>query len=229
MHPTSENTLVFMAKWPEPGRSKTRLSPPLSPDEAAGLARAFLLDTLAEAGRSDADLWLAFAPASAAAAFRSLVGPAVGLIEADTADLGRALDQAQRTAFAMGYRRVALVASDLPHLDADRYTDAFAELANADVAIGPSSDGGYYLLAAERLTPRLFQDVSWSTATVYGETLARAAESGLSVATIATCDDIDTASDLVRLADALRRRPGAIHTRPLLERCSLLLEGVAAV
>jgi rSAM/selenodomain-associated transferase 1 len=228
MQRKSESALIFMVKWPEPGRAKTRLSPPLSLAESADLARAFLLDTLAEAARSDADRWLAFAPASAAASFRSLAGPGIGLIEAETADLGLALARAQSAALAMGYRRVALVASDLPHLDAACYADAFAALWHADVAIGPSSDGGYYLLAAARPTPRLFQDVTWSTAAVYQETLVHAGEAGLSVASIAACDDVDTATDLVWLFDALRRRPGAGHTLLLLEQCSALLEGVAA-
>jgi hypothetical protein len=70
--------------------------------------------------------------------------------------------------------------------------------------------------------------VTWSTASVYQETLVRAGEAGLSVASIAACDDVDTAPDLVWLIDALRRRPGAGHTLLLLERCSALLEGVAA-
>jgi rSAM/selenodomain-associated transferase 1 len=217
-----------MVKSPEPGRAKTRLSPPLSLVEAADLARAFLLDTLAEAERTDADRWLAFAPASAVASMGILAGPDAGLIEAEAADLGLALDCAQRTALAMGYRRVALVASDVPHLDAARYDDAFRAMRYVDVAIGPSSDGGYYLLAAKQPTPRLFQDMTWSTASVYNETLLRAAEVGLSVASIAGCDDIDTAADLVRLLDALRSRPGAGHTLTLLEHCSVLLEGVAA-
>ena len=228
MQRMSENALVFMVKWPEPGRAKTRLSPPLSLVEAADLARAFLLDTLAEASRADADRWLAFAPAAAAGSIRSLAGPDVGLIEAEASDLGRALDRAQCAALAMGYRKVALVASDLPHLDAARYADAFTALQRVEVAIGPSSDGGYYLLAAARSTPHLFRDVAWSTASVYDETLRRAAEAGLYVTPIAGCDDVDTASDLVWLRDALRHRPGAGHTRSVLERCSWLSDGAAA-
>lgn len=228
MHRRSENALVFMVKSPEPGRVKTRLCPPLSFVEAADLARAFLLDTLAEAARTDADRWLAYAPASAAASIQSLAGPDFGMIEAQAADLGRALDRAQRAALAMGYRRVALAASDLPHLSATRYDEAFSALGRADVAIGPSSDGGYYLLAAGQRTPHLFHDMAWSTDSVYFETLLRAAEAGLSVAPIAGCDDVDTFSDLVRLDDTLRHRPGATHTRTALERCAWLLEGVAA-
>src|SRR5581483_8224650 len=106
MHRQSENALVLMAKWPHPGRTKTRLSPPLTPSEAAELARAFLLDTLAEAARADADRILAFAPLSAAEDFRRLVGPNVGLIPAEAPHLGIALREGQRAALAMGYRHV---------------------------------------------------------------------------------------------------------------------------
>ena len=83
-----DHALVFMAKWPEAGRSKTRLTPALSPIEAADLARCFLLDMLAEATLIDADRWLAFTPASAGVQFRALCGPDVGLIPAETSDLG---------------------------------------------------------------------------------------------------------------------------------------------
>src|SRR5215216_1501130 len=139
----SSDALVFMAKWPEPGRTKTRLCPPLSPAQAAALARAFLLDTLAEATRVGADRWLAFAPAGAEGDFAALAGAGVGLIEADAGGLGAALRRSQ----------AALVAADMPHLEARRYAEALAALDGADVVIGPSGDGGYYLLAASRPTP----------------------------------------------------------------------------
>ena len=220
-YPRPEGALVFMAKWPEAGRSKTRLSPPLTPGEAAELARCFLLDTLAEAARADADCFLAFAPLSAAQAFRRLAGPTVGLIPAEAPHLGLALREGQRTALAMGYRRVALVGSDLPHLPASRYADAFAALAEADVAIGPSGDGGYYLLAAERTTPSLFEQIAWSTPAVYQQTLDRAAGAGLRTAAVAGCDDVDTAADLPALLAALRERPGAGYTLAMLERLAV--------
>lgn len=228
MQSRSENALVFMVKWPEPGRAKTRLSPPLSPDDAAALARAFLLDTLAAAATGDADLWLAYAPAAAERSFRSLVGSRAGLIAAEAADLGVALERSQCAAFDLGYRRVALVASDLPHLDACHYAAAFNALGRSDLAIGPSSDGGYYLIAAGRPTPQLFHGMVWSTPAVFDETRQRAVALGLRVATLATCDDVDTAADLIWLVDALRRRPGAGHTLGLLERMLPLLDGAAA-
>jgi rSAM/selenodomain-associated transferase 1 len=200
----------------------------LSPAEAAALAHAFLLDALAGAASADADRWLAFAPAAARPKFAALVGPEVGLIEADAPDLGGALCHAQRAAFSRGYARVALVGADLPHLPARRYAEAFAALDGADVALGPCGDGGYYLLASARPTPHLFRDVTWSTAHVHAQTLRRAAEVGLSLSPIAGCGDVDTPADLVWLLDLLRASPGAGHTLAQLERCAPLLGGLPA-
>lgn len=216
MQRRTDNALVFMVKWPQPGRSKTRLCPPLSPQQAAALARCFLLDTLAGARASGADCWLAFAPAGAEGDFRRLAGPDVGLIPAEAASLGDALREAQRAALALGYRRVALVGSDLPHLPPIRYAEAFAALSGADAALGPCADGGYYLLAASAPTPGLFERITWSTAVVSMQTRARAREHGLRLAEIAPCDDVDTAADLPALFEALTAAPGAGHTLALL-------------
>jgi rSAM/selenodomain-associated transferase 1 len=224
----SQNALVFMAKWPEPGRAKTRLSPPLTPAEAAEMARCFLLDTLLEAAAADADRYLAFTPREAAPLFATLAGPGVGLIPADGPHLGVGLCAGQAAALARGYERVALVGSDLPHLPAHRYAEAFAALDHADVAIGPSGDGGYYLLAARAPTPALFENINWSTSVVLAQTLHRARTAGLRTAILPACDDADTADDLLPLLTALRVRPGAGHTLALLEQIVACLIGVAA-
>lgn len=212
----SNQALLYMTKWPESGRAKTRLSPPLTLEEAARLARCFLLDTLDAARVADADRYLAFAPMDAREPFRALVGPDVGLIPAEGAHLGVSLHEAMRAAFALGYARAAVVASDVPHLPPTRYADAFAALNSADVAIGPSADGGYYLLATARPIPRLFEGIAWSTETVCTTTLARAAELSLRVAVLPSCDDVDTAADLPRLHAALRGQPHGARTRAAL-------------
>jgi uncharacterized protein len=217
---TASSALVFMAKWPEAGAAKTRLSPPLTLSEAAELAQCFLLDTLAQASTIEADRFIAFSPLSACEKFRKLVGPDVGLIAAQGTDLGDALYQAQSAALALGYSQVALVGSDLPHLPRSRYQEALAGLSDADVVIGPCPDGGYYLLATKSETPALFEHVTWSSPAVYQQTLAQASKAGLRVTAIASCEDIDTAADLPPLLETLRGRPGAGHTLALLEPLS---------
>jgi rSAM/selenodomain-associated transferase 1 len=218
MQKRSNHALVFMAKWPEAGRAKTRLAPALTLAEAADLARCFLLDTLDVAASVGADRWIAFAPSASSANFRRLVGPDVGLIPAEFESFGNALQSAQRAALAMGYRSASLVASDLPHLDANRYLDAFDALNAADVALGPCADGGYYLLAAERETPSLFRGIAWSTSTVYEETLCRAAAAGLRVAALPECSDVDTAADLGPLYAQLMERQQPCRSLELLQR-----------
>lgn len=221
MRRRSDQALVFMAKWPEPGRAKTRLSPPLTLSEAAELARCFLLDTLSAAATIDADRWIAFAPAARRADFARLAGPCVGLIAAERDDFGDALQAAQRAALGMGYQSVALVASDLPHLPPVRYVEAFAALRSADVALGPCADGGYYLLATRQATPSLFRGVAWSTSAVYAQTLQRAQQAGLRVAPLPACDDVDSAADLEPLFRALLRRPNGGRTLAMLHRLTL--------
>lgn len=225
-HPT--DALVFMAKWPEAGRAKTRLSPPLPPTHAAALARAFLLDTLAGAAVAGADRWVAFAPAEAEQHFRDLLGPDIGLIPAEAANLGIALAHAQQQAFLAGYRRVALVSSDIPHLPPHRYAEAFAALDNADVVVGGSDDGGYYLLATSRPSPSLFEQITWSTDVVFAQTLNRAAAAHLRTALLPACADIDTAADLPALHRALLRAPGNGRTLGLLQT-PVMLAMLAAI
>ncbi len=120
------------------------------------------------------------------------------------------------------------VGSDLPHLPPTRYAEAFTALAGADVVVGPSGDGGYYLLASRAPTPRLFEAVAWSTEAVFQRTVQRAAETGLTVTVLPACDDVDTVADLPPLLARLRARPGPGHTLGALERLAILHEGLAA-
>jgi hypothetical protein len=97
--------------------------------------------------------------------------------------------------FARGARRVAIVGTDAPDCTRAHVTAAWAALDTHDVAVGPTHDGGYYLLALARPCPGLFQDIAWSTPDVLRATLARAAAAGLSVARLATLRDVDTLAD----------------------------------
>lgn len=204
---------VVIAKLPEPGQAKTRLSPPLTPDEAAAFARASLLDVLDLIGETRARPLVAFTPSSAASRFREIVGPGVGLVEATGAHFGEALEHAQRAAFAMGHDAVALLAADTPHADPGTYEGAFALLARYDAVLGPSNDGGYYLLATRKPTPALFPSMAWSGPTVAARTRELARAAGFELAEVAMCRDVDTFDDLLAVGEVLRaRRP---HARSL--------------
>ena len=207
--------LVLYTKPAVPGRVKTRLLPALgSEEEAAALHRAFLDDVagrlLAAEAAGAFELWSAWAleageavPAGPGRAFRQEGG-----------DLGERLFRGlSRAAVGAGAGRadaVAALGSDHPTVRVETVTEAFDRVAaGAEVALGPSRDGGYYLiaLAAPAIAPGLFEGIDWSTDRVRAQTLERAAALGLRVELLPEGEDVDTPDDLQRLADALIERP----------------------
>ncbi|MDP8907876.1 MAG: TIGR04282 family arsenosugar biosynthesis glycosyltransferase, partial [Chloroflexota bacterium] len=129
--------------------------------------------------------------------------------------LGVGLGGAFARGFARGYRRVLIISSDSPTLPRKVFEEAFAALDDHDLVLGPTHDGGYYLIGLTRPEPHLFEGIAWSTDAVYGQTLERAAERGLRVHTTAAWHDVDTIADLAPLAEHCRRG-AAPHTAEIL-------------
>lgn len=192
--------VVIMAKEPAAGRTKTRLSPPLSPSGAARLYEALLADTITlVASVRGVRVALAITPASAIESWRSRLPCDALLLGVDGATIGDCLGEATRQLFDAGFSRVMVINSDGPTLPAARIEEAHALLDQSDVVLGPSDDGGYYLIGLRRTDPGLFKDISWSTAHVMAQTLERAEALGRSVAVLAPWYDIDTPADVERL------------------------------
>lgn len=167
---------VLFAKKPAPGAVKTRLHSHLSASQAARLYEALLLDcaTVLAATEADAKV-VAFAPAHAENALRALLAR-IGRFEyvpQIEADLGQRMEALMQWAFAQGAERVVLVGSDSPSLPAAYIDEGLALLREREVVLGPSTDGGYYLVGRQRGDSRIFQDVAWSTGMVLEQTLAR--------------------------------------------------------
>ena len=167
--------VVVMAKEPVAGRAKTRLSPRLSPLDAARLSSALLDDTISLVSRlRHVHLALAITPGSAVETWgRTLDGEAL-LLGIDGRDIGECLCEATGRLFGSGFSPVLALNADSPHLPAARLDRAFACLEDTDVVIGPSDDGGYYLVGLRRPCPGLFSGIAWSSAHVREQTLARA-------------------------------------------------------
>ncbi len=214
------NALLVIAKRPTPGRTKTRLTPPLTTEQAAALYECFLVDTLDLARRvPETDRLIAFLPAEARPYFAALA-PDFELVLQAGAGLGERLDNALTGCLRRGYERAIIMNSDGPTLPAAHLAQAFAALRDgADVTLGPSTDGGYYLIGVKQPTPRLLREVRMSTPTVLADTLALAAEEGLRVELLPAWYDVDEAADLDRLARELANAPPevATHTRALLD------------
>jgi hypothetical protein len=194
--------LAVMAKVPVAGAVKTRLCPPLEPDQAARLARCFLEDRVEQLGQlATGDRLVAFAPPEREPELRALVPAGVRLVPQTGADLGARLDHVLTSLLAEGYAGAIAVDADSPTLPTAYLEEACALLRDgvADVVIGPSEDGGYYLIGLGAPAPALFRDMPWSTPVVCAETVARARRWGWRVRVLPTWFDVDRAADLERL------------------------------
>jgi len=213
--------LCIMAKAPEAGRVKTRLCPPLSPADAAELYRCFLLDKIAQAREvAGAEPVLAYAPAQAAAVFEALA-PGFTLLPQRGADLTARLTAVCAELFRNGCDAAIMIDSDTPTLPTERLERAVAVMSGGgpDLALGPSEDGGYYLIGLREPRAALFADIAWSTEEVFEETMRRAGALGLDVGLLPAWFDVDTAADLERLEAALAAPgSGARHTRSFFAR-----------
>jgi len=220
-NPKSAHALLVVAKHPTPGQTKTRLTPPLSPGQAAALYACFLRDILDLARQvPQVQPVIAYLPPQAGGYFARLA-PNFERIPQEGTDLGARLDNALARYFRLGYRRVVIMNSDSPTLPLACLVGAFEALSGeADVALGPCDDGGYYLIGLKRPAPRLLREVRMSTPHVLADTLALAAEEGLRAALLPAWYDVDDAASLARLSAELAQAPLEIarHTRAFLER-----------
>ncbi len=200
--------LIVMAKRPFPGRTKTRLTPFFSAQEAAALYNCFLLDALDQARRiAGIKPYIAYAPADEETRrYFAELAPDFGLIPQLGNTLGERLDFALSSCQGEGHGQVVAMNSDSPSLPVDYLALAFERLDDraTDVVLGPCDDGGYYLIGWKRPYPRLVREVQMSTSHVLADTLAMAEEESVHVALLPTWYDVDELPDLVRVQRALK-------------------------
>lgn len=201
--PRSESALIIFAKAPIPGQVKTRLCPPLTPDEAASLHGSVVLDMLERSrGAASMDRFLACSPSSDHVFFKILEERhGIRLLTQIGEDLGARMARAMAEVFASGYRQVLVIGTDLPTLPGPVFGDALKLLATHDLVLGPALDGGYYLVGLRKPAPELFAGVPWSTDRVLSATRDRAAALGLTTALLPVRRDLDTVEDLAALIE----------------------------
>ena len=222
--------VIVFAKNPMPNQVKTRLIPLLSPEQAATLYTAFLTDgcdTLAKL--PDVDLIIAYTPAKARSDLQRLIGDDALYIPQIGAGLGERLTSATQWAAEHGYTKILLVGSDSPTLPIAYVSKAFTLLDSQDIVIGPSTDGGYYLIGFSveplgRTVPYIFQEIAWSTADVFQQTVARIRSRKATLGLLPPWYDIDTAEDLAFLHVHLSAMRLAGETVQAVRTESLLIE-----
>ena len=189
--------LLLFTRFPEPGRSKTRLIPALGAVGAARLQSQLTEQTLrlAEAfsNRHDLALEIYFAGGDEEA-MQQWLGPHICKRQV-VGSLGDRMQHAFTQAFADGMTQVVLIGADCPGLSADILRQAFLALRDSDLVLGPALDGGYYLIGLKQSRPLLFDDIAWGSASVLQQTLAKA--KALNVSQLTPLHDIDRPQDLV--------------------------------
>jgi uncharacterized protein len=203
----SDRVLVIMAKAPRPGAVKTRLTPSLSPEAVTVFYRCLLDDTLALA-RSLGDAEVAImCPEPDVNDLARLAGKDVSVVAQKGEGLAAGLTSVFAH-FAEGHpRRTIAFNSDSPHLPPSVLEDAFTALAEYDVVVGPTDDGGYYLVGAKASYPALFAREGMGTSSALERLLSNARALELSIGFSDPFYDIDVADDLTRLAAELRLAP----------------------
>ncbi|MBW2064191.1 MAG: TIGR04283 family arsenosugar biosynthesis glycosyltransferase [Deltaproteobacteria bacterium] len=193
--------VIIFGRYPVPGKTKTRLAPGLGPAGAAELQRV-LTEGILEAASAffsngKADIEFRFQGGSKEQVAR-WIGKDVPCFMQKPGNLGERMYTALRKAFKEGKRRVVLVGTDIPALTSLHLEMAFDALKEKDIVVGPSTDGGYWLIGMKQPN-ELFSHIPWSTSLVLEETLSRAKSRGLKLRLLQTLRDVDTFEDIIEL------------------------------
>ncbi|MFQ3617778.1 MAG: TIGR04283 family arsenosugar biosynthesis glycosyltransferase [Cyanobacteriota bacterium] len=228
--------LILFSRYPQPGTTKTRLIPHLGETGAAQLQRQMTEQVLRQiwpllhpvAGKAtspiSAEIWFS---GGDLAQMADWLGPCWVLHPQPSGDLGDRLLAAVERAIAAGAKRVVVIGADCPSVDSTILQQAFAALHDHDLALGPATDGGYYLIGLRQPVADLFSGIEWGSERVFAQTRAIAQTLGLSVATLTPLTDIDTAADLP-VWEALREQVISVVIPTLNEAAELpaLLEAL---
>lgn len=194
-------SIVIFIKYPAPGKVKTRLGAKIGYGLAAELYKIFMEQTFELAQSiSCENMMVAFEPKERKKEIREMVPQEFQLFAQEGADLGQRLIQAFRTAFSHGMKRVIILGSDSPTLPGKFVSDAINYLRNEDLVLGPSEDGGYYLIALKQPHESLFENIEWSSDSVLQSTIKMANQLGLKFTLLPQWYDVDDLATLIRAA-----------------------------
>ena len=201
--------LGLFAKYWQPGMVKRRLAASIGDYNASQVYYECLKIILSRLENVCTERVLAYTPASQHAEFVKLSAVGWTLQVQSDGNLGERMFDFFSSAWDEGGERVVLMGSDSPTLPVQYVHDAFAALQRAEVVLGPTSDGGYYLIGLSRSNRHLFEEIQWSTSRVWGQTIEILERLGCSYETLPKWYDVDNHSDLIRLS----RELSSLNTR----------------
>lgn len=212
---SSQNALIVFIKTPKKGFVKTRLGTHLKPNEILNLYQAFLKDIDHRFSNSDKfDLWYAISPDNLD---YELLAKHIKLnkyILQNGDSLGSRMNRAFEMFKEKTFSKMVVVGSDIPNISEKILNNAFSKLDTADCVLGPTNDGGYYLIGLKQPQYVLFQDIDWSTNNVFKQTLEKAKKNHIGIKTLSTLNDIDTFEDLQTLKNMLEKSDKAASDFP---------------
>lgn len=194
-----ENALIIFLKYPEPGKVKTRLAQEVGAEKAAGLYRLFAEAVLRQTVDKNYKRFVFYFPPENRDKIINWIGSGPEFYPQTGNNLGERLVDAFNRIFQRGAKRVVVIGTDSPQIDSGIILRAFGELGKNQCVIGPSHDGGYYLLGLSSFQKDIFQDIDWSTDKVLKQTTDRLDRPGISFSLLDKLFDIDTISDLQRV------------------------------
>ena len=198
MNKSDKGCILFFVKYPEEGQVKTRLSAGLNEAVAAELYRNFVLDLLSMLEKLDFQFHIYLSPENSREKFIEWLGDQYSYVPQQGDDLGQRMKNALSQAFDQGFSRAIVIGSDMPDLPGELIDDAFLSLKTHDAVLGPTFDGGYYLIGFNSGTflPEVFEEMEWSTDTVFANTISRLRNAGLRIHELPERRDIDVLADL---------------------------------
>lgn len=214
------NALVVMLKIPIAGKVKTRLAAQIGKEDATKLYRCFIHDTFSRISLlSNIDIIAAYTPQNLIGRAKRLAPSGAIIIPQKGRDLGECLHNIFSHLFSIGYKKIAIIGADSPDLPIEYIEKSFLLLkGKTGLVLGPSEDGGYYLIAMSRDHKEIFKDIPWSTDAVFKETVEKAKKAGLESAILPRWYDVDEINTLKKLRNNLRSISPATKTGKLLEK-----------
>ena len=206
------NALILFVFVPPEEAEKNKLMPYLGYEETAALHGCFAKDIYQKAGMVGADVYVFFTPRDKGAVFRNLLGEDVILLPQHGSGLGERMKNAIGAVLRMGYDKVVLMGTDIPHIHTETIRSAFENLENKDIVIHPALDGGYYLIGMKRECDSIWNLKRYGTNTVMHDTLQHIKAENLSVSVGQMYYDVDREEDLKQLWGDIQR--GAVYNCP---------------
>lgn len=202
IHKTDQKTgILFFVKYPLKGQVKSRLSPPLEQDFLLDLYKCFVTDILNMLYETQFPILLCFSPSTSEQKFRQWIPTARYYFPQKGISLGERMKNGFSEGFNHGFTTLVVIGSDSPDLQPKSIKQAINKLYYTDAVIGPSFDGGYYLLGLhkETFSPAFFENIKWSTNSVYETTLKKLRDQQKTVSSLPKWYDVDTFTDLQQL------------------------------